>query len=378
MTGSIRKRTTSQGTKFQAVLEIGSDMKTGKRERIFRTFDNKREAQEYITESIAEYNKGRFLHPSSITVETLCEDWMKGHFLTVKENTKRGYRNNINNYIIPYLGKIKVQELTTRTIQEMVSSMIEKNLAPRTIKYVMSNLHQILEFAISNDYILKNPERYVVLPRQGKYKATIYTVEELQLMLKCAMGTALEAPLLIESFTGLRKGELLALKWEDINFEKKTISIERNLICVNSQNIFTTTKTESGVRTIAIPDNLVDYLQRHKTKQLRQRIRLGAEYIDNGLVICKPDGGIINPHTFSIAFRDFLIRNNLKRIRFHDLRHTHATLLLIEYNTNVKVVSDRLGHSKVQTTMDFYVQSTVTAQKEAVDKLGTDLKTLTG
>ena len=107
-------------------------------------------------------------------------------------------------------------------------------------------------------------------------------------------------------------------------------------------------------------------------------MRMGADYKDSGLVICKPDGDTINPHTFSIAFRDFLIRNNLKRIRFHDLRHTHATLLLIEYNTNVKVVSDRLGHSKVQTTMDFYVQSTVTAQKEAVDKLGTDLKSLTG
>ncbi len=378
MTGSVRRRNTTQGTKYQAVLEIGVDMKTGKRERVFRTFDNKKDAQDYIIESIAEYNKGRYVHPSSVTVEMLCEDWMKGHFLTVKENTQRGYRNNINNHIIPHLGKVKVQELTTRKIQEMVSSMIEKDLSPRTIKYVMSNLHQILEYAISNDYIIKNPERYVVLPRQGKYKATVYTVEELQLMLKCAMGTPLEAPLLIESFTGLRKGELLALRWEDVNFEEKTISIERNLICVNSQNIFTSTKTESGERTIAIPDNLVEYLRRHKIRQMKQKMRMGAAYKDNGLVICKLDGDTINPHTFSIAFRDFLIRNNLKRIRFHDLRHTHATLLLIEYNTNVKVVSDRLGHSKVQTTMDFYVRSTVTAQKEAVDKLGEDLISLTG
>lgn len=378
MTGSVRRRNTTQGTKYQAVLEIGVDMKTGKRERVFRTFDNKKDAQDYIIEAIAEYNKGRYVHPSSITVEMLCEDWMKGHFLTVKENTQRGYRNNINNHIIPHLGKVKVQELTTRKIQEMVSAMIEKDLSPRTIKYVMSNLHQILEYAISNDYIIKNPERYVVLPRQGKYKATVYTVEELQLMLKCAMGTPLEAPLLIESFTGLRKGELLALRWEDVNFEEKTISIERNLICVNSQNIFTSTKTESGERTIAIPDNLVEYLRRHKIRQMKQKMRMGAAYKDNGLVICKPNGETINPHTFSIAFRDFLIRNSLKRIRFHDLRHTHATLLLIEYNTNVKVVSDRLGHSKVQTTMDFYVQSTVTAQKEAVDKLGEDLISLTG
>ena len=197
-------------------------------------------------------------------------------------------------------------------------------------------------------------------------------------MLKCVKGTPLETPLIIEVFTGLRKGELLALKWEDVNFEKKTISVERNLICVNAQTIFTTTKTESGERTIAIPDSLIDYLHRHRIRQLRQKLKIGKDYHDGGLINCRDNGDPINPNTFSVAFLDFLKRNNLKRIRFHDLRHTHATLLLVEYNTNNKAVSDRLGHSKVQTTMDFYVQSTVTAQREAVDKLGTDLMSRTG
>ena len=123
---------------------------------------------------------------------------------------------------------------------------------------------------------------------------------------------------------------------------------------------------------------LTDYLKSHKIRQTKQRLRLGKEYHDNGLIVCKENGEPINPNTFSVAFLDFLKRNNLKRIRFHDLRHTHATLLLVEYNANIKAVSDRLGHSKVQTTMDFYVQSTVTAQKEAVDRLGTDLTSRTG
>ena len=378
MTGSVRKRTTSKGTKYQAVLETGTDLKTGKRERTFRTFDSKKEAQMYLNECISDYNKGRYVHPSEITVEMLCEEWMKGHFLTIKENTKRGYSVNIYNHIIPYLGKIKVQQLTTRNIQEMVNDMVENGFSARTVKYVMTNLHQILEFAVSNDYIVKNPERYAVLPRQGKYKATVYTMEELRLMLQCSMGTPLETPLIIESFTGLRKGELLALRWQDINFEKNTITVEQNLICVNAETIFTTTKTESGERTIAIPVMLTDYLKSHKIRQTKQRLRLGKEYHDNGLIVCKENGEPINPNTFSVAFLDFLKRNNLKRIRFHDLRHTHATLLLVEYNANIKAVSDRLGHSKVQTTMDFYVQSTVTAQKEAVDRLGTDLISKTG
>lgn len=378
MTGSIRQRITANGIKYQAVIEGGTDVKTGKRERTFRTFSSKKEALMYLNECISDYNKGRYVHPSDITVEMLCEEWMKGHFLTVKENTKRGYRVNIYNHIIPYLGNIRVQKLSTRNIQEMVNAMVGNGLSPRTVKYVMTNLHQILEFAVSNDYIVKNPAKYVVLPRQSKYKASIYTVDELKTMLKYAQGTKLETPLIIESFTGLRKGELLALRWQDVNFEKNTITVEQNLVRVDSETIFTTTKTESGERTIAIPAILADYLKNWKVRQARQRLKLGKDYNDNGLIVCKENGEPFNPNTFSVNFLNFLRRNGLKEIRFHDLRHTHATLLLVEYNANIKTVSDRLGHSKVQTTMDFYVGSTVTAQKEAVDRLGTDLTAKTG
>lgn len=378
MTGSIRQRITANGVRYQAVIEGGTDVKTGKRERTFRTFSSKKEALMYLNECISDYNKGRYVHPSDITVEMLCEEWMKGHFLTVKENTKRGYRVNIYNHIIPYLGNIRVQKLSTRDIQEMVNAMVGNGLSPRTVKYVMTNLHQILEFAVSNDYIVKNPAKYVVLPRQSKYKASIYTVDELKTMLKYAQGTKLETPLIIESFTGLRKGELLALRWQDVNFEKNTITVEQNLVRVDSETIFTTTKTESGERTIAIPAILADYLKNWKVRQARQRLKLGKDYNDNGLIVCKENGEPFNPNTFSVNFLNFLRRNGLKEIRFHDLRHTHATLLLVEYNANIKTVSDRLGHSKVQTTMDFYVGSTVTAQKEAVDRLGTDLTAKTG
>ena len=378
MTGSIRQRKTANGIRYQAVIENGTDLKTGKRERIFRTFASKKEALMYLNECISDYNKGRYVHPSEITVEMLCEEWMNGHFLTIKENTKRGYRVNIYNHIIPGLGNIRVQKLSTRSIQEMVNDMIKNGFSARTVKYVMTNLQQILEFAVSNDYIIKNPAKYVVLPRQVKYKATAYTVEELKRMLKFAEGTRLETPLIIESFTGLRKGELLALRWQDVNFEKNTITVEQNLVRVDSETIFTTTKTESGERTIAIPSMLVDYLKGWKIRQARQRLKLGKDYYDNGLIICRENGEPLNPNTFSVNFLNFLRRNGLKEIRFHDLRHTHATLLLVEYNANIKTVSDRLGHSRVQTTMDFYVGSTVTAQKEAVDRLGTDLTTKTG
>lgn len=305
MTGSIRQRITANGIRYQAVIEGGTDVKTGKRERTFRTFSSKKEALMYLNECISDYNKGRYVHPSDITVEMLCEEWMKGHFLTVKENTKRGYRVNIYNHIIPYLGNIRVQKLSTRNIQEMVNDMVGNGLSPRTVKYVMTNLHQILEFAVSNDYIVKNPAKYVVLPRQSKYKASIYTVDELKTMLKYAQGTKLETPLIIESFTGLRKGELLALRWQDVNFEKSTITVEQNLVRVDSETIFTTTKTESGERTIAIPAILADYLKNWKVRQARQRLKLGKDYNDNGLIVCKENGEPFNPNTFSVNFAHF-------------------------------------------------------------------------
>lgn len=281
---------------------------------------------------------------------------------------------NIENYIIPSLGDIPIQRLSARHIQQMVNNMYAKNASPRTIKYVMTNLNQIINYAVNNDIILKNPSKSVVLPRQEKFKHEIYSVEEIRNLMKSSLGTKFEEIIMVEVFTGLRRGELLALKWEDVNFEKKTLTVQRNVICEGGVTSFTTPKTESGKRTIVIPDELTDYLEKLKIKRIRQRLRFGNDYYDNNLIICKSDGSPYNPSTFSKDFGIFLEKHGLKHIRFHDLRHSHATILLIEYGTNIKAVSDRLGHSKVQTTMDFYISSTDDAQLEGVCKLENDLR----
>ena len=378
MTGSIRKRTTKKGNSFEVVLEKGVNPNTGKRERLYKTFHSKREAQAYISQSIADYTRGLYIEPSKLTVAQLCEEWAKCHFISVKDSTKRGYTVNMNCHIIPNLGNILVQQLTSRHIQRMVNEMNDKGLSSRTIRYVMTNLNQILNYAVNNDVIVKNPAKGVVLPKQEKYHHETYDKDELKKLLICSANTSFEAPIMIEAFTGLRRGELLALKWEDIDFVKKVIEVKRNLVCETGNNFVTTPKTQSGQRRIVIPDELVNYLSYYKTKQLRERLRLGGSYHNNGLVICRKNGDYINSKTFSNAFHKFLEFHNLRVIRFHDLRHTHATLLLLEYGTNIKAVSDRLGHSKVQTTMDFYIHSTDAVQKEAVSKLELDLFGETG
>lgn len=375
MTGYIRKRKTSSGVSYQVVLET-SNASSGRRKRIYKTFSNKPEAEAFKTKSIADYNTGRFLEPNKITVEELCLEWMKGHFILIKESTQRGYRVNIEIHIIPHIGDIEVQKLSASHIQTMVNSMHEKGLAPRSIKYVITNLNQILNYAISNDIIIKNPTRSVILPRQEKFQHEVYSLDEVKKLIHCSKGTKLEEIIAIEVFTGLRRGEVLALKWEDINFEEKTLTIRRNLIHEDNGIQFTTPKTQAGTRTIVVPNELIIYLERLKNKRIRQRLRAGRNYNNLDLIVCKENGEPYDPRMVSIWFREFLDSNNLKRIRFHDLRHTHATLLLVEYGTSIKAISDRLGHSKVQTTMDYYISSTDSAQQEAIGKLEKDLMRL--
>lgn len=377
MTGSVRKRKTQKGIKYQVAIEIGVNPQTGKRDRIFKTFTTKREAEAFKADCISEYNKGIFVEPSALTVKALCDEWIKFKSLSLKESTVRGYKVNIESHIDPHIGNILVQKLTARHIQAMVNDMNDNGLSPRTIEYVMSNLNQILNHAVNNDIIFKNPIRGVYKPKKEKKKFDTYTSDELGKLISCAKNTVYEPIIIVEAYTGLRRGEILALRWQDIDFEKKTLSVCQNLVCENSSYIVTTPKTASAVRTMVIPDELVSYLKSYKTSQIRERLKNGS-YNDHDLIICKSNGDYINTKTFSNAFARFLEKNNLRHIRFHDMRHTHATLLLNECGANIKAVSDRLGHSKVQTTMDYYISSTTSAQKNAVDKLETQLKTKIG
>lgn len=369
MTGHIRKRTTKKGVSWQIIIEKGLDS-NGKRLRDYITVEgNKKDAERILNEKLVELEKGLYIEPSKLTVEGHIMNWIE---IYVKPNlsptTLKGYLVNLKNHTFPHIGTTPLQKLTPMQIQHMYGKLQEKGLSPRSIKYVHSTLRNALQFAYKMQLIPRNPADFVTLPKQIKYRGKAYEENEVIEMLEKAHGTEIEVPLQLAVGLGLRRGELLGLRWCDINLETNQITICQNLVFVDGEFIFRQPKSESGKRTIEMPSALNTILRRHKKLQLEDKLFFGSEYKDLDLVCCKRDGNPHNPGGFSHKFEKFLKKHGLRQIRLHDLRHTNASLML-QYNVPAKVASQRLGHSTVSITLDLYSHVLGNLQSEAADKI---------
>ena len=161
---------------------------------------------------------------------------------------------------------------------------------------------------------------------------------------------------------------MLGLRWGDISFENKQLSVAQNLVYANKQYFFKTPKTESGIRTIDLPSSLLPLLTKHKKQQLEFKLLFGSDYHDNNLIVCNPNGDPIMPGSFSHKYHRFLEKNGIRICRLHDLRHTNASLML-QYGVSPKVMSARLGHSNIGITMDLYTHVIGNLQEEASNKI---------
>lgn len=369
MTGHIRKRVTKKGVSWQVILEKGLDS-SGRRLRDYITVNGtKKEAQQILTEKLNEFNKGTYIEPSQMTVAEHLEQWVETYAKpNLSPTTVRGYLVNINKHTLPYIGTVPLQKLVPLQIQRMFDQLQGKSLSPRTIKYVHSTLREALQHAFKMQLIPRNPADFVTLPKQVKYKAKAYEESEVLEMLKAAKDTDMEAPLNIGVGLGLRRGELLALQWGDIDFEKNQVTISRNLVEINGEVCFRQPKSDAGNRTIEMPTSMAAVLKKHRKRQLEDKLFFGSEYADMDLVCCRRDGRPHKPGSFSHKFEKFLKAHGLRQIRLHDLRHTNASLML-QYNVPAKVASQRLGHSSIGITLDLYTHVIGDLQTEAAKKI---------
>ena len=373
MTGHIRKRQTKNGITWQIILEKGVDSK-GDRIREYITVKGvKKEAERIMNEKINEYNKGIYIEPSKITVEEHLHHWIETY---AKPNlspcTVRGYLVNINKHTLPYIGSVPLQKLIPLQVQRMFEQLQAKKLSPRTIKYIHSTLREALQHAFKMQLIPRNPADFVTLPKQTRFKAKAYEESEAVQMLEKARGTDMEAVLHLAVGLGMRRGELLALRWQDIDFERNQLSVRQNLVYIDGEYIFRLPKSEAGIRTIDMPSSLSVVLKKHRKKQLEYKLFYGKEYKDNDLVCCRLDGSPYNPGSFSHKFDKFLKANGMRHIRLHDLRHTNASLML-QYNVSPKVASQRLGHSSIGITMDLYTHVLGDLNADAANKIDNGL-----
>ena len=375
--GHIRKREYKDGSHgWQIVIDFGIDPVTGKRERKYHmTKGTKREAEKLKVKMLSEIHEGTFIGESKKTVEQYLGEWLDAYIRPTKSpTTTKRYVEQIEKYVIPALGKKRLQDLKSIDIQKFYNALAEKSplsnkpLSPKSIKNIHMNLLGALGQAVKMDLIKKNPAQHVQVPKTKKYQAQVYTSEEVQVLLESVMDTDMEIPIALLVGLGLRRGEVLALRWQDVDFEKGKVYIRRNMVKVGKEIIFKDPKTVTSSRAIELPSTLLKLLQAERKRYVANKLRLGEQFEDNDLVVCWEDGKYVNPDTLSQKFRRLIERIGLKHIRLHDLRHTNATLMLAS-GVNIKVAQQRLGHASISTTMDIYSHVTEEIEKEAADKL---------
>ena len=368
--GNVRERKTKKGTVYQITIENGTDPITGERLREFITFKGTRkQAEKEKDRLVAAVNGGNYtVNTSTMQLITWMHQWMSLYCTGLSPTTLHSYEDQIRRYLEPAIGKIPLKMLQNQHVQSWVNKMQNDGLSPKTIRNVYMNLTAAMKKARTLNMINGDPCEGTVLPKRTKTKYNIYTTDEINDMLDKAKGTDMYLPLLIESMTGLRRGELLALRWEDIDLEKKVMHIHRNRVYAGGKVVEKTPKTESSIRDITFGEGLKTYLEGEYDKYFEDKYEYGSLFKDKGYVIRQWNGNPYHPQSWKCKWERFTKATGLTHIRFHDLRHSHCTAL-IESGIDMKTVQYRMGHSNISTTMDIYAHCTVKMQQDAGDTM---------
>jgi len=377
VTGSIRQRKKTDGTRYwQLTAELGKDPVSQKRLRKYRSVEGtKKEAERALRAFIAEIEKGMYVTNTKITIHEWVDTWLEVYIVpNVSPTTLSRYEGMIKRYIKPLLGHIQVQQLTTLAVQAWVnglktSPVSGKEMSATTVKHAYHVLKGAMDKAVLAGIIAKTPCAGIMLPKGQKKPAVVYDEEQIKQLIAASKGTEMELIIDIELCLGLRRGELLGLQWEDIDWEKNQIHIVRNRVVVDGKSIVKDPKTETSRRIVDVPVQLIQKLRQHKNKCLANRLRLGQAYTTTDYIIVHPDGKPIYPEYVTQLFKKLLVKAGLPECRFHDLRHLCASIMLMQ-GVNVKVAQEHLGHKDISTTMNIYSHVLPSVAKEAAQKIG--------
>ncbi len=369
--GNIRKR---KDGRWEGRYTAGRDPETGK--PVYKNVLGKTqgEVREKLKKAIADSQRLDMNRSGTHTVKSWMQMWYEVYAEPrLRENTKDYYLNYINNHIIPELGDIKLDKLTTIQIQKFYNDLqkngrvqryqhIElknKGLSVRVVHGIHTLLNNCLEQAVAERLILVNPARGCKLPKMEKREMKVLPEEKIRPYLMEANKRGLLAAYYLELTTGLRRGELLALLWTDLDIEAKTISVTKQVNRIKGKLTVSQPKTQNSIRTLAIPQQAVDLMiEEHK------------KHPGNPYMFPSPKtGGMFDPDSFRHTHEKILKAIGAEHIRFHDLRHTFATLSL-KNGVDVKTLSSTLGHYSAGFTLSTYTHATAEMKREAAETIG--------
>ena len=349
---------------------LGVDPFTGKQRRTTRRgFKTQKEAKKAERELLLSVEENGFTdHSSKPTFKEVSDLWLESYETTVKPTTYQNTKNYLNAIIEHHFKDIRIESVSVAMMQKIVIDLSKKYVAYLS---QLSIINRVFKYAVHLDIIQTNPVDRIIRPKQQKSRKEkiALTKEELKQFLTLAKKDA--RPVLYTAwhtlaYTGLRRGELLGLEWSDIDFENKTISINKTLVTVNGSLYTQSPKTKRSTRTISLDDATIQVLKNWKLEQKKQFFKNGVKSKD--IVITNIKGSYLDFAYFREELKKFLSTHNLKRFSVHSLRHTHASLLF-EAGIEPKTISDRLGHSNIQTTLNMYTHLNDKQRSDVADRL---------
>ncbi len=379
VSGHLRKRGDNT---YQLIVELPPDKLTGKRNRKYVTLHNitKKQAEKALRKMEIDIENDEYIDRDGTALIEWIDKWFNLFKKDISPTTERGYRDQIKIYIRNHkIGGICLQDLTTEDVQSWINDISAASpatgepLSPKTVKNVYTSLNEALNKAVDLNKVKRNPCKGVNLPKCTKYQGEVYDEAEVVQLLKCAADTDMELPIKLALTLGLRRGELLALKWNHIDFDKATITVDENLVYVDKSistdgYITKAPKSASGIRTLCISDKLIELLKKHHQLYIDKVKEKGEKFNDEGYVICQPNGKPYKPNSMTRKFDRFLDKQHLKKIRLHDLRHTNATLML-KNGISAKEAQARLGHADVSVTLGTYSHVLDSMQRSTAEKI---------
>jgi integrase len=377
MRGHIHKRVRTdrngkETVRWYVVIDRGFDHEGRRRQKWHGGFGTRREAEAARAKLVNDVNTGSYVLPGRTTLgEWIRQSWLPMTEPRVKPSTFCSYRRNLEIHVLPALGSKLLQQLTPPMLNVLYANLAtgsenRKPLAAKTISYIHSTLHKVLADAVDAGLLGRNVAANAKPPRPAK-RATggisAWEPQELAQFLEAVKETRLGPIWRLSAMTGMRRGEVLGLRWRDLHLDRARLSVRQALVTVGYERIHSTPKSHNA-RVIDLDAETVAQLRAHQARQNDERAEWGDDYQEGDLVVAKENGEPVHPHTFSQTFERLIGKTNLRTIRLHDLRHTHATLAL-KAGVPVKVISERLGHESPAFTLKQYAHVIPGMQAEA-------------
>jgi len=362
--GSIQQR--SNGTWRVQLSDHGK--------RISKGFKTKAEARIWLRDTQTEIERGFDYHASKITVGDYLKKWLETTKTSLRPKTADQYERIVQKHILPSLSKVELRDLHLDDVEHFYSELLLAGVGTRTVRIVHNILHKSLDKAVRYRLVVANPAHGAELPRYRHSEMKVFDEAQVTQFLVAAQDSHFLALYQLAITTGMRQGELLGLKWTDLQWHSGTLHVQRQVQDIRGQGrFFQEPKTKAGRRTIKLGETTLQVLRIHHERQQLQKAAAGNKWQENDLIFPSKVGSPMDPSNLRLDFTNVLQRAGLYKIRFHDLRHTAASLML-NHGIPVIVVSGMLGHSKPSITLDIYGHLHNAMQDEAA-KLMDDLVT---